>query len=51
MNWVNLFDIVSRKKELLELEEQTKNNEFWNDQENSGKVLQRIKILKGKGGA
>lgn len=48
MNWVNLFDIASKKTELQELEEQTKANEFWNDQENSSKVLQQIKVLKDK---
>ena len=48
MNWVSLFDITSKKNELQELEEQTKSNEFWNDQENSSKVLQKIKLLKDK---
>lgn len=48
MNWVSLFDITAKKQELQELEEQTKANEFWNDQENSSKVLQSIKVLKDK---
>lgn len=48
MNWVSLFDVAHKKQELLLLEEQTKDNEFWNDQENSSKVLQKIKILKDK---
>lgn len=48
---MNLFDIASKKQELIELEEQTKSNEFWNDKENSSKVLQKIKILKDKVGS
>lgn len=47
---MNLFDIVSKKQELLELEEQTKDNDFWNDQEKSTVVLQKIKLLKDKVG-
>ncbi|MBQ9314684.1 MAG: peptide chain release factor 2 [Clostridia bacterium] len=42
------LDITAKKQELQELEEQTKANEFWNDQENSSKVLQSIKVLKDK---
>lgn len=34
----------------MELEEQTKDNEFWNDQEKSAVVLQKIKLLKDKVG-
>lgn len=45
---MNLFDIFSKEKKLNELEVQTNSNEFWNDQENSAKVLQEIKILKDK---
>ena len=48
---MSLFDIAQRKVELLDLEEQTKANEFWNDQENSSKVLQQIKVLKDKVGS
>ena len=48
---MNLFDIASKKQELIELEDQTKSNEFWNDKENSSKVLQKIKILKDKVGS
>ena len=48
MNWVSLFDIASKKQELFDLEEQTKVSEFWNDQENSSKILQKIKVLKDK---
>ena len=45
---MNLFDISSKTKKLLELEEQTKDASFWDDMENSTKVLQEIKILKNK---
>lgn len=36
---------------MLELEEQTKESDFWNDTENSTKVLQEIKQLKNKVGS
>ncbi len=36
------------KKELAELEEKTADPNFWSDQENSGKILQKIKGLKNK---
>ena len=42
------FDVVSKEKELLELEKQTMSNEFWSDTENSSKVLKRITDLKNK---
>ena len=45
---MNLFDIANEKSRLKELEEQTKENDFWNDQEKSAAVLQKIKILKDK---
>lgn len=45
---MNLFDIAKKEARLNELEAQTNSNEFWNDQENSTKVLQEIKILKDK---
>ena len=45
---MNLFDITNEKSRLKELEEQTKENDFWNDQEKSAVVLQKIKILKDK---
>lgn len=45
---MNLFDIVGKKKQVEELEEQTKANEFWTDMEKSAKVLQEIKALKDK---
>ena len=45
---MNLFDIAKKKKQVEELEEQTKANEFWTDMEKSAKVLQEIKTLKDK---
>lgn len=45
---MNLFDIAGKKKQVEELEEQTKANEFWTDMEKSAKVLQEIKALKDK---
>lgn len=45
---MNLFDIANEKSRLKDLEEQTKENDFWNDQEKSAVVLQKIKILKDK---
>ena len=35
-------------KELAELDEKTSQPDFWNDQENSGKILQRQKAVKSK---
>lgn len=45
---MNLFDIDKKKKQVEDLEEQTKANEFWSDMEKSAKVLQEIKLLKDK---
>ncbi len=45
---MNLFDIDKKKKQVEELEEQTKANEFWSNMEKSAKVLQEIKLLKDK---
>ena len=45
---MNLFDIASKSNRLKELEETTNQEGFWNDQENSTKVLQEIKLLKDK---
>ena len=42
------FDVVNIEKELEELEKQTTTNEFWNDTENSSKVLKKITNLKNK---
>lgn len=43
-----LFDIAGKKANVESLEEQTNNPEFWNDMENSTKVLQELKALKNK---
>lgn len=48
MKWVSLFDISGKENRLKELEEQTNSQDFWNNQENSSKVLQEIKLLKDK---
>ncbi len=45
---MNLFDIKSKEQALKDLETQTQETEFWNDSENSTKVLQKIKTLKDK---
>ena len=45
---MNLFDIAKKEVKLKELEEKTNSQDFWNDQENSTKVLQEIKSLKDK---
>lgn len=45
---MNLFDIVSKEKASQELELKTQEADFWNDTENSTKVLQKIKVLKNK---
>lgn len=44
--WGILFDISKKKSKIEELEEQTNEQSFWLDQENSTKVLQEIKLLK-----
>ena len=43
-----LFDIAGKKEKAGSLEEQTNNPDFWNDMENSTKVLQELKVLKNK---
>ena len=45
---MSLFDISSKEDKLKELEKQTNDANFWNDTENSSKVLQEIKFLKDK---
>ena len=45
---MNLFDIPRLEKELSELEAETSNPEFWNNNENTSTVLSKIKILKNK---
>ena len=42
------FDVIHKEQELHSLEKQTMNNEFWNDAENSSKILKQINILKNK---
>ncbi len=42
------FDIANLEMELKELEAQTSQEGFWNDQKNSNKVINRIKNIKNK---
>ena len=42
------FDIPNLEQELEELEKQTTQDGFWNDQSKSNKVLSQIKSIKGK---
>lgn len=42
------FDIANLEKELLTLEKQTTENNFWEDSKNSSKVLKRINEIKNK---
>lgn len=42
------FDLSYIKKEISKLENQTMQDGFWNDSQTSGKVLQKMKDLKGK---
>ena len=42
------FDIINLEKELTSLEKQTTENNFWEDQKNSSKVLKRINEIKNK---
>ena len=45
---MNLFDIISLKKELYELEEKTKDAAFWQDVELSTKTTKKMNNLKSK---
>lgn len=45
---MNLFDIDNSNKELSKLEKETLNQDFWNDNNNSSKILSKIKKLKDK---
>ena len=45
---MSLFDISNLEKRLKELEEQTSRTEFWEDAENTAKVLSEIKKIKSK---
>lgn len=48
MKWGNLFDIASIGNQIEELEQKASEPDFWNDTENSQKVLQKIKSLRSK---
>ena len=43
-----LFDIPRLENELAELEKETSNTDFWNNSENTQKVLAKIKKIKNK---
>ena len=45
---MNLFDIDNSNKELSKLEKETLNQDFWNDNNYSSKILSKIKKLKDK---
>lgn len=45
---MNLFDIAGLENQLKELEKQTMQENFWNDNNNSSKVLLQIKTTKNK---
>ena len=45
---MSLFDIENEKEELLKLEKETLNQNFWNDNNVSSKILSKIKKLKDK---
>ena len=42
------FDISNLEKELKELEKETTSQEFWENQQNTSKVLKRITEIKNK---
>ena len=46
--WVNLFDITKLEKELEKLETETSKPDFWENSENTTKVLTKIKKIKNK---
>lgn len=48
MNWVNLFDIAKLEEQLQILEKQTMEENFWNDNKHSSKILTQIKGIKNK---
>ena len=45
---MTLFDIASLEKELHSLEKKTEEPSFWEDSQNSSKILKRINELKNK---
>lgn len=48
MKWVNLFDVAKIESDIKELEKKSGEPDFWNDMQNSQKILQKIKIQKDK---
>lgn len=48
MNWVNLFDIINLEKQLVDLENMTLQENFWNDTQNSSRILSQMKKIKSK---
>ncbi len=48
MRWGIHFDVTKMTNEIEELEQKSTEPDFWNDMENSQKILQRIKALKTK---
>ncbi len=48
MIWVNLFDISNLKRQIQDLEKETLQERFWNDNQKSSKILSKIKQLKSK---
>ena len=47
-NWGIHFDFPAIEKELEELDQKASEPEFWNDAENSQRILQRTKMLRAK---
>ena len=45
---MNLFDIARLEKQLQDLEKKTMEENFWNDNKNSSKILSQIKNIKSK---
>ena len=45
---MTLFDIASLEKELHTLEKQTEEPSFWEESQNSSRILKRINELKNK---
>jgi len=48
LKWGTLFDVAGAVQEIAKLEEESAKAGFWNDAENSQKVLQRLKALQRK---
>ena len=45
---MSLFDIPKLEKDVINLEKQTLDENFWNDTKNSTKILSKIKQIKSK---